>query len=182
LAEHEQLRAEQKVPPFIVQLRDGPRVGVKVPPGLKPGMEISILVRDYSKMITSTLQVPPCGSTILLQKPILWATARQSTKHNPDMSVLMGIAQHRLVRQAHTAGCNAVLGISFNVMNNKVEQSEELVISAFGTPCIVAPVTDESTTREASDDSPVKDDDLESCASLADTATESDAAADVLEF
>merc|ERR1712232_790736 len=124
-------------------------------------MEVSIMVRDYSKMMTSSLQMPPSGSKVLLQKPILWATARLSQEHNPDMGALMATAQHRLVRQAHSAGCNTVLGVSFNIMNNNVGQSEELAVSAFGTPCIVAPETDNNALLQVSDSSSA-DDDLES--------------------
>jgi len=169
------LRDGQAVPTFIVQLKDGPRVAVKVPLGLKPGNKVSIMVRDYSKMITSTLQMPPLGYKVLLQKPILFATARQSQEHKPDIGAMFAIAQHRLVRQAHTAGCNAVLGISFNVMNNVNAQSEgEVVVSAFGTPCITVLEAEENTPLETSDGSAAKDDDTESCASYADTAAESD--------
>jgi len=116
-------------------------------------------------MLTSTLQMPPCGAKVMVQKPIQWSTARQSQQDNPDTGALLACAQHRLLKQAHSLGCNAVLGISFNT-----EQSnEDMVITSYGTPCIVFAETDIDT-----DGKPSKDDDLESCASFADTATEND--------
>merc|ERR1711879_589447 len=110
-----------------------------------------------------TLQVPPCGAKVMVQKPIQWATARQSKQENPETDALLACAQHRLLKQAHSLGCNAVLGISFNT-----EQSnEEMVITAYGTPCIVLAETDIDIYGK-----PSKDDDLESCASFADTVTD----------
>merc|ERR1711879_380220 len=159
-----------KAPMFVVTLPDGQRVGVKVPKGLKPGQEVTINVRDYSKMLTSTLQVPPSGAKVLVQKPIQWASARQLHEENPETGVLLACAQHRLLKHAHVLGCNAVLGISFNVASNSTEQSKpEMVVTAYGTPCIIAAETDIDA-----DGKPARDDDLESCVSFADTATEAD--------
>merc|ERR1711879_748494 len=157
-------------PTFVVALATGERVGVKVPKGVKPGQEVHVNVRDYSKMLTSTLQVPPSGAKVMVQKPIQWETARQSKQENPDTGALLACAQHRLLKQAHSLGCNAVLGISFNVASNSTEQSKpEMVVTAYGTPCIIAAETDIDA-----DGKPARDDDLESCVSFADTATEAD--------
>jgi len=173
--QNQKLREGDQVPTFVVALCDGQRVGVKVPKGFKPGQQITIQVRDYTKMLTSTLQVPPSGAKIIVQKPIEWATARQPQEHNPDTGILLATAQHRLLKQAHVAGCNAVLGISFNVENKTLGQGKgEMVVTAFGTPCIVVPDTGVEGEQMNSEGKSPKEDDLESNASFADTATETD--------
>merc|ERR1712064_69142 len=116
-------------------------------------------------MGTSTLQVPPSGAKVLVQKPIQWATARQSQENKPDAGVLLACAQHRLLKQAHCLGCNAGLGISFNVE----QSSQEMVVTAYGTPCVLF-----AETEPESEGKLAKDDDLESNASFADTVTEAD--------
>jgi len=171
-------RKGQQVPTFVVALRDGQRIAVKARKGLQPGQQISIMVRDYTKMLASTLQVPPSGAKMVMQKPIEWVTVRMSQEENPDTGILLATAQHRLLKQAHTVGCNAVLGISFNVTKNITGQSTaEVVVTAFGTPCIIVPETDLEGEQVASDIKSTRDDDCESCASFADTAAETDSEA-----
>jgi len=128
---------------FVVKLADGGKVYVKVPANAAPGQLVQFLAPDYNLMVASTLSSPPTGCRILLQRPIVIANVSYEDEeltevHAPSQLVASMVkrAQHELLRQAHSAGCNAVLGIGFNVTT--MSSADPLtMVSAFGTPCVI---------------------------------------------
>lgn len=122
---------------------------VRVPQGAAPGQQVQMLLPEYHKMVASTLHAPPVGFKVLAQKPIVVAnisyqiqglTKEQASSQ--EVASLMQAAQSELLRQAHTAGCNAVLGIGFSVTTTSSTVPGQgactlAMVSAFGTPCTI---------------------------------------------
>ena len=108
-------------------------------------------------MITSTLHVPPPGFQVILQKPVVWANISNTVSlirlavgetWSNMMRRLPQEAQVELLKQSATVGCNSVLEMSINmsVDSNAAQQTKTVMLSAFGTPCIIAPI-DPSLTQ-----------------------------------
>jgi uncharacterized protein YbjQ (UPF0145 family) len=109
-----------------------------------------MLLPEHHKMVASTLHAPPVGFKVLAQKPIVVAnisyqiqgpTKEQASSQ--QVASLMQAAQNELLRQAHAAACNAVLGIGFSVTTTSSglpgqSATTLAMVSAFGTPCTVA--------------------------------------------
>lgn len=135
---------------FTVKLSDERKCQVRVPPGAVPGQQVQMLLPEHHKMVASTLHAPPVGFKILAQKPIVVAnisyqiqgpTKEQASSQ--QVASLMQAAQNELLRQAHAASCNAVLGIGFSVTTTSSGLPGQTattlaMVSAFGTPCTVA--------------------------------------------
>jgi uncharacterized protein YbjQ (UPF0145 family) len=107
-----------------------------------------MLLPEHHKMVASTLHAPPVGFKVLAQKPIVVAnisyqiqgpTKEQASSQ--QVASLMQAAQNELLRQAHAAACNAVLGIGFSVTTTSSGISGQAttlaMVSAFGTPCTI---------------------------------------------
>lgn len=134
---------------FSVKLSDERMCMVRVPQGATPGQQVQMLLPEYHKMVASTLHAPPVGFKVLAQKPIVVAnisyqiqglTKEQASSQ--EVASLMQAAQNELLRQAHAAGCNAVLGIGFSVTTTSSTLPGQgactlAMVSAFGTPCTI---------------------------------------------
>lgn len=108
-----------------------------------------MLLPEHHKMVASTLHAPPVGFKVLAQKPIVVAnisyqiqgpTKEQASSQ--QVASLMQAAQNELLRQAHAAACNAVLGIGFSVTTTSSTVPGQgattlAMVSAFGTPCTI---------------------------------------------
>lgn len=120
-----------------------------MPPGASPGQQVQMLLPEHHKMVASTLHAPPVGFKVLAQKPIVVAnisyqiqgpTKEQASSQ--QVASLMQAAQNELLRQAHAAACNAVLGIGFSVTTTSSTLPGQgavtlAMVSAFGTPCTI---------------------------------------------
>lgn len=147
---------------------------IKVPPGANGGDEIEIrlpsgedrIVRvpvthkagdvflvkipfEHDKVIASTLHSIP-GMDIVRMKPVIYASAFQSSHGSVSDLNLIGQMTERLLKQAQTGllekaaaeGCNAVLGLTHNVTTDSTGDHgnyKVVVVTAFGTPCFVLP-------------------------------------------
>lgn len=134
---------------FSVKLSDDRRCMVRVPPGAAPGQQVQMLLPEHHKMVASTLHAPPVGFKVLAQKPIVVAnisyqiqgpTKEQASSQ--QVASLMQAAQNELLRQAHAAACNSVLGIGFSVTTTSSTVPGQgattlAMVSAFGTPVTI---------------------------------------------
>jgi uncharacterized protein YbjQ (UPF0145 family) len=109
---------------------------------------------DMTKIYTSTLQTVP-GMLIAQSKSIVWGSVSFSfsTRSVDPMEAqqqmgekvesLIQEAQAEIVCRAAKLGCNAVLGMTFNISNDSSGETGEyklVIVTACGTPCIVVPV------------------------------------------
>lgn len=134
---------------FAAKVEDKKKILVKVPEGAAPGQQMQVLIPEYSQMVASTLTGPPPGCKVFLEHPIIVANVSHQiqgpTKElasSKKVTTLMQKAQRDLLRKASFAGCNAVLGISFNITttasSNSGGTTTLALVSAYGTPCIIA--------------------------------------------
>lgn len=108
---------------------------------------------DVDKVIASTLPIVP-GHEIILSKPIIWSSVsisfldsgRKGQEHTgQQVGNLMQEAQEQLLSTAIDKGCNAVLGMNFNVTSARSGEHGSrsvLIVTAYGTPCSVIPSED----------------------------------------
>lgn len=135
---------------FAAKLEDKKKIQVKVPEGAVPGQQIQVRVPECSQMLASTLTGPPPGCKVYLEHPIIVANVSHQIEgfskelaSSKKVTTLMQKAQRDLLKKASFAGCNAVLGINFNITTTSSTSSAGTtttlaMVSAFGTPCIVA--------------------------------------------
>jgi uncharacterized protein YbjQ (UPF0145 family) len=134
---------------FAAKVEDKKKILVKVPEGAAPGQQMQVLIPEYSQMVASTLTGPPPGCKVFMEHPIIVANVSHQiqgpTKElasSKKVTTLMQKAQRDLLRKASFAGCNAVLGINFNITTTSsstaTSNSTLALVSAYGTPCIVA--------------------------------------------
>lgn len=134
---------------FAAKVEDKKKILVKVPEGAGPGQQMQVLIPEYSQMVASTLTGPPPGCKVFVEHPIIVANVSHQiqglTKElasSKKVTTLMQKAQRDLLRKASFAGCNAVLGINFNITTTSSSSSTDTttlaLVSAYGTPCIVA--------------------------------------------
>ena len=125
----------------------GGLVNVVIPDGLGPGDTFNVSVPDHTRVICSNLPTVP-GHEIVLAKPIIWACEQQlfqgrfdTTPFDVKAGSLLQQAQAQLIQQAIHQGCNAVLGVTFNVAIKKPGRGEGkgVYVTMLGTPCFVAP-------------------------------------------
>lgn len=104
-----------------------------------------------SDVVVTTSNVPPVGSELLSQKDPIWVAASQTEKKavtwthdgqktGDTLSNLMDVAKNALIKQAQSVGCNAVLGMTFNVSHSSAGQrgSKEVSVTMMGTPCVIS--------------------------------------------
>jgi hypothetical protein len=92
---------------------------------VRPGEKMRLRLFDTSRIVASTLHAAPPGFRIELQMPIIWATYCESffyqgTSSNAQQAALrtgplLQQVQAKLLEQAGSANCNAVLGCSFAI-------------------------------------------------------------------
>lgn len=134
---------------FVAEVEDKKKIMVKVPEGATPGQQMQVLIPEYNQMISSTLTGPPPGCKVFLEHPIIVANVSYQIQglakelaSSKKVTLLMQKAQRDLLRKAFAAGCNAVLGIHFNVTTTSSTSSSGAttlaLVSAYGTPCVVA--------------------------------------------
>ena len=120
---------------------------ITVPVGVKAGETFRYTTpAEIEKVYASTLQTIP-GMTVLQSKPIVWgsvsytfhsnATSRGQQRMGMAVADLMQQAQSELLEQGVNSGCNAVLGISYNVTNDSSDTVKQVIVTACGTPCLV---------------------------------------------
>mmetsp|Transcript_9800 Transcript_9800/g.22583 ORF Transcript_9800/g.22583 Transcript_9800/m.22583 type:complete len:206 (-) Transcript_9800:118-735(-) len=147
-----------KIPPgmgpgnvFTVTILNVPRK-LTVPPGHYGGSRMTVTVKgDVQKVIASTLPQLP-GMEIVQAKPIVFGSVSYSYQAGSGIQgqqsmgqkvgELMQEAQSKILNEALNVGCNAVLGMSFNVTNDSSGDrgySKLIIVTACGTPCSVVP-------------------------------------------
>ena len=118
-----------------------------IPDGLEPGDTFNVSVPDKTRVTCSNLPTVP-GHEIVLAKPIIWACEQQlfqgrfdTTPFDQKAGSLLQQAQAQLIQQAIQQGCNAVLGVTFNVAIKKPgrDSGKSVYVTMLGTPCFVAP-------------------------------------------
>jgi uncharacterized protein YbjQ (UPF0145 family) len=134
---------------------DGEVKTINIPKDKRAGERFTCeIVEDMTKIYTSTLQSVP-GMLIAQSKPIVWgsvsfafstwgvdAMAAQQ-QAGAQVESLMQEAQAEIVCRAAKLGCNAVLGMTFNISNDSSGETgafKLVIVTACGTPCIVVPV------------------------------------------
>lgn len=133
---------------FIIEI-EGENFRVHPPSGVTGGMKFPYKhPAEIHKVFASTLNNVP-GMLIVQSKPIIWS----SVSHNVSGSgakrmthltqTCLQDAQAELLRQAIATGCNACLGINFNITASRVGRDNNtyndtaIVVTAYGTPCSV---------------------------------------------
>jgi uncharacterized protein YbjQ (UPF0145 family) len=86
---------------------------------------------ERNKVIASTLHALP-GATIVECKPMIWASFTQ-THHGYDQATagksvayLFQKCQAELLERTIEVGCNAVLGVTYNVTNDSAQWAKHL--------------------------------------------------------
>jgi hypothetical protein len=145
-----------------ITVRFKPKSGVipegveKVPPPLLP---------DFCRMVCSTMTSPPPGYKLALQKPVVWATVnslsskwmtgatyagRSDLATGANAGNLLDKCQKQLLTKAHSAGCNAILGLTFNITNDSeslesngrtAQRRSVIFATMMGTPVVLVPET-----------------------------------------
>jgi uncharacterized protein YbjQ (UPF0145 family) len=141
----------------MVALIKGEKITLDIPIGMKSGdrfrfqRNVSRTIVITRHVIASTLPTVP-GMIIAQAKPIIWGSVSHafgagSTGSGQQamgrmVGTLMQDVQTQIMEQAVLVGCNAVLGMNFNVTNDSSGEygSFKLVIvTVYGTPCTVVP-------------------------------------------
>jgi len=134
---------------FAARLAERRKVSVRVPQGSVPGQMVQVVVPELAQMVASTLHSAPPGCRIVSLRPIVVANVSYQiqgpTKEqasSQQVASMMQAAQQELCRQAHGAGCNAVLGIGFSTTTTSSTLPGQGVVtlamvSGYGTPVII---------------------------------------------
>ena len=144
---------------MTVMLR-GQTKEVKIPAGVTPGTLFKYTVQaEIDKVYASTLPTIP-GLTVLQSKPIVWGSvsytfysgenAGGQQKMGEVVGTLMQKAQSEILEQAINRGCNAVLGMSYNITNDSDGRVKQVIVTACGTPCIVVKSAEQEVPMAAS--------------------------------
>lgn len=101
------------------------------------------------QVYASTMQMIP-GMVVVSAKPIIYGNVIQSyylggssisnlNSLTKEIGALMEQANAKILEQAIDCGCNAVLGMTFQLTNNTMGETgpQLLIVTACGTPCIV---------------------------------------------
>lgn len=133
----------------MVCLFNGERHRINIPRGLRAGDSFKFTrsrVRS-DEVFTSTLPSVP-GLDVLQSKPIVWGSVSYSfgggSMDQQSMGSMVGKllrdAQEEIIEQVVQHGCNACLGMAFNVTNDssgKDGNQKLVIVTACGTPCVV---------------------------------------------
>lgn len=133
-------------------LVDGKTVRVKIPQGKRPGDRFAYhRSAEIEKVYASTLPSLP-GFEIVQSKAIIWGSvsyafysgggANGQQAMGGMVSRLLQDAQSQILEQAIQQGCNAVLGLTYNVTNDSSGDrgnSKQVIVTCCGTPCVVLP-------------------------------------------
>ena len=133
-----------------IQVEGKPR-SVFIPRGLKAGdkFRLSFRVDETEDVYASTLHSIP-GMDILHAKAIVYRSVSVYWRHHHQGSQAAAAQVGKLIEQATLAlrgeavdrGCNAVLGITYNVTSDSSGdrgREKSVVVTAAGTPCVVVP-------------------------------------------
>jgi uncharacterized protein YbjQ (UPF0145 family) len=109
---------------------------------------------EVEKVIASTLPTVP-GMEIVESKPIIWGTVsysffasnyndqKEQTRMAKETGEVLKKAQEELLEQTVEVGCNAVLGMTFNITidsSGEHGNSKIIIATAYGTPCVIMPM------------------------------------------
>lgn len=123
----------------------GQPFSITLPSGLKAGDDFSFTVKiDETKDVyASTLHCIP-GMDIIHSKEIVYGSVSVYSdsmgRHIHELGHLIQKATDAARREAILKGCNAVLGMTYNVANDSSGQYGEnktVIVTAVGTPCVV---------------------------------------------
>lgn len=129
---------------------NGERIAAMIPDGVKTGekFEFQHETVELDKVFASTLHSIP-GHEIVQAKPIVWGsisnsfTACNQRSMGTKVGELMQQAQVEVLKQTIEAGCNSVLGMSFNITNDSSGDrgyNKIVIVTVTGTPCVVMPL------------------------------------------
>jgi uncharacterized protein YbjQ (UPF0145 family) len=134
---------------------NGNVMNVLIPVGKKVG-DTFRFTHDSSthQVIASTLNEVP-GMEIAQAKPIIWGSVSHAFRGGHGnagqqsmgkmVGKLMQEAQGEILQQAIDVGCNAVLGMVFNVTNDSSGEhgnNKMVIVTACGTPCSLVPTAE----------------------------------------
>ena len=131
---------------------EGRNLTLRIPAGKGPGDTFSYTQKaETEKVYASTLPTLP-GFEIIQSKSIAWGSVSYAfyssggTNGQQSMgklvSRLLQDAQTQILEQAIHQGCNAVLGLTYNVTNDSSGNhgnSKQVIVTCCGTPRIVLP-------------------------------------------
>jgi uncharacterized protein YbjQ (UPF0145 family) len=133
----------------------GSSINVLIPVGKKVGDTFRFtLTGNIHQVIASTLNEVP-GMEIAQAKPIIWGSVSHAFRGGHGnagqqsmgkmVGRLMQEAQGEILQQAIDVGCNAVLGMVFNVTNDSSGEhgnNKMVIVTACGTPCSLVPTAE----------------------------------------
>ena len=114
---------------------------------------------EVDKVFATTLPTLP-GFEVVQSKPIIWGSVSFSFHAGSHDQQIMGKkvgqlmqeAQSKILEQVLEHGCNAVLGMTFNVTNDSSGErghQKLVIVTACGTPCVVMPTTSTAVAVDA---------------------------------
>ena len=157
LARQRQLTAA--VPPTVRGVTNGKQVleitfegkphKITIPKGLKAGdnFRFAVNIDGTQDVYASTLHTIP-GMDIIHAKAVVYGSisvynySQGSQSAARQVGGLIQRATDAVRREAIEQGCNAVLGITYNVTNDssgEYGREKTVVVTATGTPCVVVP-------------------------------------------
>ncbi|KAL7544546.1 hypothetical protein ACHAWF_007925 [Thalassiosira exigua] len=130
---------------------DGKPHSVVIPKGLRAGAKFrfSIHTDETDRVYASTLPSLP-GMKILHAKEVVFGSVCAYNWHQSGQGAasqvgkLIAKATDAVRGEAIDRGCNAVLGIAYNVTadsSGEYGREKTVVVTATGTPCVVAPIS-----------------------------------------
>ncbi|EJK67138.1 hypothetical protein THAOC_11872 [Thalassiosira oceanica] len=136
---------------------DGKPYSVLIPAGLRPGDQFAFTITndETPDVLVSTLHVIP-GYDTLQSKSIIYGSisvynwSQSSQGAAQQVGNLIEKVTDAIRAQALDQGCNAVLGIAYNVTNDssgEYGREKTVVVTATGTPCIVVPARQNATAQ-----------------------------------
>ena len=143
-------------PPLSVQIPWGKHYGDSfyLSDGVaRPHSETIREPRLNTKVYTSALQAIP-GMVVVVAKPFIYACASETfavyrganlSGVTATVNQLMNDAHSKMIELAIECGCNAVLGMSFNVTNDSTGddgRQKIIIVTLGGTPSIVTKASD----------------------------------------
>ena len=129
----------------------GKQMTIRIPAGLRAGdtFNFPVTAPETDKVYASTLPALP-GMEVVAAKPIIyatvsvsfWASSMNQQSMGGKIASMMQEAQTKMLQTAIDERCNAVLGMTFNVTNDSSGEhgnNKMVIVSAYGTPCVVVP-------------------------------------------
>ena len=150
---------------MIKPTSSGPTLSVKIPRGkvsgdlfslndvARPDSDTIQELRLHTEVYTCALQCIP-GMVVVAAKPFIYACASETfpVYHGANLggvtatvNQLMNDAHSKMIQLAIECGCNAVLGMSFNITNDSSGddgRQKTVIVTLGGTPSVVTKASD----------------------------------------